>query len=306
MINLKKYIFPELILPGLDTGTKEDIIKAITEKIFDVKPDCAGTVSRETAYTELIARERLQTTGLGEGMAFPHARIKGWGQFVIALGITKKAVDFASLDKKPVQFICVMISSQDDHYIILQVMSAIMRFMRDTGNIKTLFGKDDSGKIAESLRNYNLETQKSICARDITRPIKSSVTLETSIEEATRIMHLNHLDVLPVVDENNNLRGQISCFDIFTYGVPDFFKQLHTVSFVKNLDPFEKYFKIKKDLKVEALTNKNCITVAEDATLLEIVFLLAVKNNQKLFVVNHGKLEGEIDRFSIIDKVLFF
>ncbi|MCK9554836.1 PTS sugar transporter subunit IIA [bacterium] len=306
MINLQKYIFPELIVTGIDAGTKEEAIKLLTEKTFAFRADCAGTASKDTAYKELLEREKLQTTGLGEGMAFPHARIKGWGQFVMALGITKKAIDFSSLDKKPVHFICVMISSQDDHYIILQAMSAIMRFMRDTGNIKTLFGNSNSEEIAASLINYNLETGKSILARDILRPVKASVTLNTTVEETTRIMHLNHLDILPVVDEHNNFCGHISCFDIFTYGIPDFFTQLHTVSFVKHIDPFEKYFKIKKDLKVESIVNKNCTTVSEDATLLEIVFQLAVKNNQKLFVVKHGKLEGEIDRFSIIDKVLFF
>ena len=50
-------------------------------------------------------------------------------------------------------------------------------------------------------------------------------------------MHLHRIDVLPVIDSDNNLRGEISCLKIFTYGIPDFFKQLETISFVRYLVP---------------------------------------------------------------------
>ena len=133
------------------------------------------------------------------------------------------------------------------------------------------------------------------------------VTLETSIEEATHIMHLNRLDVLAVLKENSEYCGEISCLDIFEHGMPDFFKQLNTVSFVKHIDPFEKYFKIKGDLKVKDFYKRGDSSIKDTATLLEIIFNMTVKKKSKLFVVKEdGRLAGVIDRFCIIDKVLFF
>ena len=46
--------------------------------------------------------------------------------------------------------------------------------------------------------------------------------------------------------------------------------------------------------------------ISENTTLAEIIFQLTIKNRPKLFVVENGRLVGEIDRFSIIDKILFF
>ena len=120
------------------------------------------------------------------------------------------------------------------------------------------------------------------------------------------MMHLSQMDILPVVDEAHTLVGEVSCLDVFKYGIPDFFSQLQTISFMKNLDPFEKYFKYRKDLKVKDVYNPVASVISKDATLMEIVFEMTTKNKQKLFISDGGRLIGVIDRFSIIDKILFF
>ena len=119
-------------------------------------------------------------------------------------------------------------------------------------------------------------------------------------------MHLSKLDILPVIDEDDMLIGEISCLDIFSYGIPDFFNQLQTISFMKYLDPFEKYFKFKKDLKVKDIYKSDVNTIKRDATLIEMIFEMTTRNKSKLFVVRKGKLVGVVDRFTIIDKILFF
>jgi predicted transcriptional regulator len=90
-------------------------------------------------------------------------------------------------------------------------------------------------------------------------------------------------------------------------GLPDFFNQLQTVAFVRHIDPFEKYFQIKSDISVKELyTGKTC-KMSEDNTLMEIIFALTVQNYNRIFVVDsRGCLTGEIDRFSIVDKIMFF
>ncbi len=120
-------------------------------------------------------------------------------------------------------------------------------------------------------------------------------------------MHLDRRSILPVVNENNRFYGEISCYDIFAFGMPDFFRQLQTISFVRHIDPFEKYFNIKKGLSVKDLDLKEGKGIKKDSTLLEIVFEMTVKKKSKLFIVeDDGTLSGVIDRFCIIDKILFF
>jgi CBS domain-containing protein len=102
------------------------------------------------------------------------------------------------------------------------------------------------------------------------------------------------------------LCGEISCLNIFTYSIPDFFSRLQTVSFVRHLDPFEKYFRLKKGLKVKDLYVPSTRTIAENTTLMEIIFEMTTNNKSRLYVVDESGLVGVVDRFTVIDRILFF
>ena len=308
MIDISKHLNSESIIPDLTARTKEEAIRALVEKIFEDKLTQDYPLSREEACEAVINRENLQTTGIGNGLAFPHARIEGWGEFAMSMAVSKEGIDFTSLDGKPAKFIFLLISSPDEPYSILQTMSAIIRFLSDMGHGENIL--ENPVKIQEILERFlkkDIEATEQILARDIARPVMDYVSLETSVEEVTRTMHLKRHDILPVVDNNNKFCGEISCCEIFEYGMPDFFKQLNTISFVRHIDPFEKYFKIKRDLKVRDIFMAGSKPIQKDNTLLEVIFEMTVKKKSKLFMVDEdGALSGVIDRFCIIDKILFF
>ena len=308
MVDISKYINSESIIPDIKVKTKEEAIQILVDKIFDGKLDRECSLERHQVSQAVIKREHLQTTGIGNGLAFPHARIEGWGDLEIAIAVSKEGIDFGSFDGEPVRFIFLLISSPEKPYIVLQTMSAIIRFLNDISDEGKML--EDPVKIQRNLERFlkcDIKTTEQILAQDIARPVLDYVRLETSIEEVTRKMHLKLRDVLPVVDENNKFCGEITCLDIFEYGMPAFFKQLNTVSFVKHIDPFEKYFRIKRDLKVKDVFREGSRLIEKDSTLLEIIFEMTVKQKSKLFMVDkEGILAGVIDRFCIIDKILFF
>ena len=308
MIDISKYLNSESIIPDLKARTKEEAIRALVDRVYEDKSAQGRSLSREETYKEVLKRENLQTTGIGNGLAFPHARIEGWGDFAVAIARSEEGIDFTSIDAKPAKFIFLLISSPNEPYIILQTMSAIIRFLSDMGHGENIL--ESPVKIQEVLQRFfekDIEATENILARDIARPVMNYVSLETSIEEVTRTMHLQRRDILPVVDDNNKFCGEISCCEIFKYGMPDFFKQLNTISFVRHIDPFEKYFKIKRDLKVRDVFTEGSKPMQKDSTLIEIIFEMTVKNKSKLFMVEEdGTLAGIIDRFCIIDKILFF
>ncbi len=306
MIDFGEYIHPGLVISDLTAETKEEAIEVLVKKIFEVCPERFGAVTKEGAYEAIVKREEIQATGLGQKMAFPHARIKGWGKFIIAMAIHDAGIDFQSQDKMPANFICLMISSPEEPYIILQAMSNIIRKMANKKDVLTFFKGLEPEDIVEDFRTDGEKPQRTIQAKDIMRPVKMIAALNDEIEGIVQTMHLNHLDVLPVVDENKKFCGEISCLNIFTHGLPDFFKQLHTISFVRDMDPFQKYFNLKGDLKVSDFFSRKYTAITEEATLVEIVFQLSTKGHTHLFVIRDGEVVGKIDRFSVLDNILFF
>lgn len=306
MFNLSELINPKLIISDLNAKTKEEAIRILIDKLFELKPK--QSINKEETYQAVIKRENLQSTGIGEKIAIPHARIEGWKEFALVMGISKDGIDFQSPDKAAAKLICLMISPAENPYTILQTMAAIARFIKNINGVDILLRRAGTAEsICEEFKKSEIETSSLILAHDIMQPVKYILKLDTPIEEVIQTMHLNYIDVLPVVNENNKFCGQLSCLDIFEYGIPNFFKQLHTVSFVRHIDPFEKYFKIKRQLKVKDLLKDKRTTISKNATLIEILFDLTVKNKPRLFVVDdNGILEGVIDRFNIVDRILFF
>ncbi len=308
MIDVGSILHPGMIIPRIKSSDKEDAIREMIDALFKAKPGIARRFKKADVCEWVMEREDMQSTGIGNGLGFPHARIGGWGEFVVMMGVSEEGIEFNSADNIPVKFLFLMISSQDEPYIILQSMAAIVRTLNDMGYASEMLR--DPSRVRDILDRFahaHISADEVITARDIERPIIESVSLDTPIETATRTMHLKKLDALPVVDWDNRFQGELSCREIFQYGMPDFFKQLNTVSFVRHIDPFERYFRIKRDMKVQDVAIRDIEPVSQDSTLLEIIFQMTVKGRVKLYVVDDsGRLTGAIDRFCIIDKILFF
>lgn len=307
MAELYHYIHSGVIIPHMEVKTKEDAVRALVDKIYSSGQGCA--IDPEKVCADVMSREHSQTTGVGYGLAFPHARIEGWEGISIVMGICPEGIDFSSPDALPVRVVFLMVSSPDDPYVILKTMAGLVRVFRGTGENLDLF-IEKCLLIAHSMEGAGKRIPNGtsrIYASDIARLVKHYVLPQTHIEDVTRMMHLNHLDSLPVVDTENRFLGEVSCLDIFRYGMPNFFSQLQTVSFVRHIDPFEKYFRIKRDLTVEDFYDREVQPVDVATTLVEIVFEMAVRQRSTLYVTDKSRrLTGAIDRFCIVDKILFF
>jgi len=236
-------------------------------------------------------------------VAFPHARIEGFPGFLMAMGVSPEGIPFDSIDKKPAHIVIVLVSSQLKPYIVLQAMGALIKFL-NTGRHRELIMRASAQEIWDLLDATGIDITHRVQARDIMRPVMAMVKPEMTIDEAARIMHLNHLSGLPVAGSGNEYLGYVSSNEIFKFGVPDFFSKLKTVSFVRHIDPFEKYFASQHSVRISDIYCEGG-GIDRNATLLEIVFEMSVKGYSKLYVLNNGRIEGLIDSYQLIDKVIF-
>jgi len=303
-MKLSQLLKREALFYDLQVKDKEDAIKTLLSACDLSSED----ISESEILENLFEREAEQSTGIGDGMAFPHARIKGLSRIHIVIGVTKKPLDFASLDRKPVNFIVLMLVDHAKPNELLKTRAAIAKlFAQPDIRSKMLNAKSDE-ELWNIIISCNIEVDYEITAIDIMRPYYAWITPETTIYNAARELHKHHLDCIPVIDENKVFHGTISCYDIFSYGLPAFFNNLHVISFVKHMNPFEKYFDVDKTLEVTEILNKKEWKeqiIPADATLMEIIFEMTVKNKEFLYVLSEdNKLRGVLDRYSIIDKII--
>lgn len=297
----------ECILTGLNgQRQKKDILTDLLTALYDGTELKNEGLSKDELLELILDREREMTTGLGDGMAFPHARAEKISNSYTLLGICPSGVDFQSLDQQPTHFFVLSVVPLDQANLLLLNRAAIVRFLSAPDNRSNVLAANEAFDVWQLIDQSGIRIDRNILAKDIMRPQLGQITVDATLKDAARALHKYHCDSLPILDNQDCFAGDISCYDLFSYGLPEFFSNLHTISFVRNMDPFEKYFQSDRDMKLSELNiRRESPTISADATLMEIVFEIATRNKALLYVVDENqKLLGVIDRFSIVDKIL--
>jgi PTS system nitrogen regulatory IIA component len=128
--NLKE----EWIHPDLKGTDKGSVLKELVEVL--VKP--CGAASSEELVPVLLGREKLGSTGIGEGIAIPHGRLKRLKRFFISFGRSIRGVDFDSVDQKPCQLFFLVMAPENSAVENLNLLGRIARLMKDPSFKKRL------------------------------------------------------------------------------------------------------------------------------------------------------------------------
>ncbi len=131
MLKLADLIDPDLVLLDLQARVK----KKVFEEMMGVMEKSPKVLDREAFALALEERENLATTGIGRGVAFPHARTASVDGIVIAFARSQKGVEFDALDGEPVHLVFMMGTSPECVEEYLKVLARISRMLRK-GNAK--------------------------------------------------------------------------------------------------------------------------------------------------------------------------
>ena len=295
----------DTVLFDLGAREKWDVIErmlnALTAHGF-----CGGNPGhgREALLEAVREREAQCVTDLGHGFAFPHGRVPGLPCTGLCVARLVRPVVFGAPGSEGVRMVALMLTPEENSHVALRVMASFARLFSDASRRELLFDLDDGELFAALVRERVLSDSQPVTARDIMRPPLLSVTPDMPLKEVTRVMNQHMIESVSVTDPDGTLLGQITCDQLFKRGMPDFFTQLKSISFIRDFDPFEKYFQKEAGALARDVMTADAATLPEDATLLEIVFELAVKRRPKVYIVRDGKKIGVIDRSLVLDRVI--
>lgn len=147
MVTLDQILAPERVRNGVPAGSRKRTLQVLGEVLADAEPE----ISAQAVFDRLVARERLGSTGLGEGCAVPHARVPGLGHALAAFLRLRRGVDFDAPDHEPVDLVFGLLvpdESTDEH---LQVLAAIARILSDEAVRSSIRSTEEPGRIREIL-----------------------------------------------------------------------------------------------------------------------------------------------------------
>ncbi len=134
-----QYLPSELIVPDLKALNKEGVLTELADLIVDHVP---GMNTGEVLQV-LLDRERLGSTGIGEGFAIPHGKLKTLEKMVIAFGRSRQGVPFDSLDGKAAFYFFVLIAPEDSAGLHLKALAKISRFLKNSAFKESLSQASD-------------------------------------------------------------------------------------------------------------------------------------------------------------------
>ena len=131
--------FESILSPGrTHQGASVNSKKRLLELVSELLSEDDSHLSADELFNNLLAREKLGSTGLGQGIAIPHCRLPGCPSVMGALITLDQPIDFESIDDKPVDILFSLIVPDDADGDHLEALAAIAERMRDPAFCQSL------------------------------------------------------------------------------------------------------------------------------------------------------------------------
>ncbi len=119
-------LLKEAILSDMKANDKKGVLEELVTPVARI----AG-INHDYLVKVLMERERLGSTGIGEGIGIPHGKVKDLESLVLGFGLSKKGVDFDSMDGKPAHIFFLLLTPENSTGLHLKLLARISRILKN-------------------------------------------------------------------------------------------------------------------------------------------------------------------------------
>ena len=127
-MKLSEILNPDNIIP--DLGAKDK--KGVLEELVDVIASHDPSLDKDSLVKVLLERERLGSTGIGDGIAIPHGKFQGLNHPVISFGRSLEGLDFDSMDGQPAFLFFLLVAPENSASIHLKALAKIAKILKNS------------------------------------------------------------------------------------------------------------------------------------------------------------------------------
>lgn len=146
-MKLLDYLKEEWVVADIQGTDKPSVLRELSSLL--VKP--CQVASSEELLRILLEREKLESTGIGEGVAIPHGRLKKLKTFFVAFGRSLKGVDFDSIDGKPSHVFFLVMAPENSAVNNLKLLGRIVTLLKDASFKRRLMEARSQKELFESI-----------------------------------------------------------------------------------------------------------------------------------------------------------
>lgn len=138
-MRLTDFVSPEAIFANVRATNKKQLLQELSQRAAKL----SGLDEREI-FDALLHRERLGSTGIGEGVAIPHGKLAKVKSIFGIFARLERPIDFASLDGAPVDLVFLLIAPEASGADHLKALACVARVLRDPALVSAVRATNDS------------------------------------------------------------------------------------------------------------------------------------------------------------------
>ena len=142
-VKITELLDPAAIVAELQGASKNEVLAELTDALLTANP----RLNRSEVLRVLQERESLGSTGIGEGVAIPHGKLKNIDRQLIAFGLSDKGVEFDAMDGKPARLFFLLIAPEDAAGVHLKTLARISKLLKGSQLRERLSGVRDRQQI---------------------------------------------------------------------------------------------------------------------------------------------------------------
>ncbi len=145
---------PETVVMNLESTEKDELFEEMVQAIVAAHPD----VDRQEALDAVRDRESKMSTGIMHDIAVPHGNCSSVEQVIGAIGISRKGIDYDSLDKAPVHLVFMILCSPEHPEMHLSVLKEISAVLQNPTFLKEVLEKQTAKEVYDLLCAFGDDT----------------------------------------------------------------------------------------------------------------------------------------------------
>lgn len=126
-MKIKDYLDTRSIAINLEVNNKLELLN----RMLDLAYNTGKVINKEEALKEILNREAVLSTGVGKGIALPHAKTKFVKDSILSFATLKEPLDYESLDGQPVKIVCLLLGLENNVGAHLKLLSKISRLLNN-------------------------------------------------------------------------------------------------------------------------------------------------------------------------------
>lgn len=151
VVTIVRYLDPRLVL-----FTEETQQMQVIQHLVDLAFKAGWVKNKDIFYQAVIDREKIVSTGIGLGVAIPHAKVPSESDFFIAIGIHKDSgIEWKSLDKAPVQLVFLVGGPGNQHKTYLKILSHLTHLIKQSSLKEDLLKATTQEQVIELFKHYD-------------------------------------------------------------------------------------------------------------------------------------------------------